>query len=244
MDRIPDVIAHRGYTAEYPENTIPALLAAVQAGAPAVEIDIQFSRDRVPVVFHDADLRRMTGAAGLVGETELVDLKRLSAHEPGRLGDRHHGVGISTLEEAAQALADSNVTVFVEIKRETLPIHDIPASVKACLKACRPLGDRIVIISFDPGVLQEARSLRKVPIGWVLPAWGTAEGERARALKPEYLFCDQDFLPPPPTPLWDGAWHWVVYEVNDVGAARQLLARGVGCIETKEVPTLLTGLRQ
>ena len=51
--RPPDVIAHRGNAAEYPENTLPACESAVKAGSDLVELDYYHSVDRVPVVIHD-----------------------------------------------------------------------------------------------------------------------------------------------------------------------------------------------
>ncbi len=244
MHRIPEVIAHRGYTAEFPENTIPALQAAVAAGAPGVELDVQFTRDDVPVLLHDADLLRMTGTPGDILATDLAALRQLSAHEPGRLGERHRNVRFATLEEAAESLADAvDTTVFVEIKRDSLPIHRIPAGVQSVLRACRPLGKRLVVISFDDAVLQQARSLQHdVAVGWVLPAGGPAEAERAMTLAPEYLFCDYEYLPSPPASLWQGPWRWVAYEVNDVEEAKALRRRGIDCIETANVPAMVSAL--
>jgi glycerophosphoryl diester phosphodiesterase len=50
--RTPELIAHRGDTLHYPDNTRPAFEAALRAGATYVEIDVQLTADRVPVLFH------------------------------------------------------------------------------------------------------------------------------------------------------------------------------------------------
>ena len=64
----PLVVAHRGYSAAAPENTLPALHAAVEAGADGVEIDLQITKDGVVVLFHDPELDRTTNCTGPISE--------------------------------------------------------------------------------------------------------------------------------------------------------------------------------
>jgi glycerophosphoryl diester phosphodiesterase len=59
MPKRPLIIAHRGFSARYPENTLPAIHAAIHAGADMVEIDIQQTADNQLVVFHDDRLDRI-----------------------------------------------------------------------------------------------------------------------------------------------------------------------------------------
>ena len=244
MARIPQVIAHRGYGQHYPENTLPALEAALRAGADGVELDVQLTRDGVPVVFHDADLLRTTGEHGNIFDRELADLRGLSAGEPQRLGDAFVGTPIPTLAEAADMLRRyPDARVFVEIKRDSIPHHQIPQAVSAVLDSCRGLGHQLVVISFDEGVLREARSLEPgVAIGWVLAGWGTAALERAELLEPEYLFCSHRRLPAAPAALWPGPWRWVIYEINDPYAAQALAERGAHAIETIAVEQMVRAL--
>ena len=65
---LPFLIAHRGNAADYPENTLAALRSAIELGLRHVEFDVQLTRDGVPVVLHDADLRRMTGRVERVNQ--------------------------------------------------------------------------------------------------------------------------------------------------------------------------------
>ncbi len=67
------IIAHRGDSAHAPENTIPAFLSAIQSGADSIEMDIRCTRDDVPVVFHDANLRRLTGSNCFVADLNCTD---------------------------------------------------------------------------------------------------------------------------------------------------------------------------
>src|SRR5690625_7669581 len=70
----PILIAHRGYSAIAPENTLPAFDAAIEAGADALEFDLQETVEGIPVVFHDYDLERTTDGRGWIGETTLAAL--------------------------------------------------------------------------------------------------------------------------------------------------------------------------
>ena len=62
------IIAHRGDSMNAPENSIPAVLSAIENEADCIEIDIRCTADHTPVVFHDATLRRMTGIPLSVSE--------------------------------------------------------------------------------------------------------------------------------------------------------------------------------
>src|SRR5690349_22032690 len=66
LPKLPGLVAHRGWAAKFPENTVPAVAAALEAGATWAEVDVQLSSDGRPVLFHDRTLERMCGAAGAV----------------------------------------------------------------------------------------------------------------------------------------------------------------------------------
>jgi glycerophosphoryl diester phosphodiesterase len=89
-------IGHRGASRDYPENTIAAFRAAIEAGAQMCELDVQLTRDDAVVVIHDETVDRTTNGKGAVAEMSLADLKRLDA---GR-GER-----IPTLDEVLAATA-------------------------------------------------------------------------------------------------------------------------------------------
>ncbi len=75
----PRVIAHRGLSGPCPENTLPALAAAVALGADEIEFDIWASRDGEIVLCHDRDVKRTSNSEGLIAELDWVDISRLDA---------------------------------------------------------------------------------------------------------------------------------------------------------------------
>jgi glycerophosphoryl diester phosphodiesterase len=71
------VIAHRGASAEAPENTMAAVRTAVEAGADWVEVDVQESADGSVMVFHDSDFKRMGGPAQGIWELRDPEIARI-----------------------------------------------------------------------------------------------------------------------------------------------------------------------
>ncbi|HSR73276.1 MAG TPA: glycerophosphodiester phosphodiesterase [Sulfurovum sp.] len=99
-------IAHRGLSTEYPENTLLAFKKALEAGADGIETDLRLSLDGEVILFHDANLKRITGYDNLSEALSLAELKKLDAGE----GER-----IPTLDELLQ-LTQGRATLILEIK--------------------------------------------------------------------------------------------------------------------------------
>jgi len=70
-------VAHRGYSARFPENGLPAFAAAIEAGAAAIETDVRSSADGVLVCLHDPDLRRLAGSPVTVAGATLAELRAI-----------------------------------------------------------------------------------------------------------------------------------------------------------------------
>lgn len=134
--------AHRGFynnNTDAPENSLKAFSDAIDYGY-GIELDIQLSKDHVPVVFHDYTLKRVTGVDRKVNELTLSELKAL------RLYDSNES--IPTLKETLQ-LVEGMVPLIIEFKVERFDLT-------LCEKAMELLdsyeGDYCVE-SFNPLVL-------------------------------------------------------------------------------------------
>lgn len=90
-----ELIAHRGWSTRFPENSFPAFSAAIAAGADQLEFDVRVSKDGIPFVIHDSTLDRTTDCTGKVAELSAQELKRANLLDP--QGDRLLGLGIPTL---------------------------------------------------------------------------------------------------------------------------------------------------
>ena len=154
---LPLVIAHRGFSARFPENTMPAFEAAVAGGADMIELDVTPSRDGHPVVIHDDTLERTTSGTGHVGEHTLAALRRLDAGS--WMDEAFRGTAIPVLSEVLDAFGD-RVLINVEIKpegvREEEPRRAFVRTVLDCIRG-RGLLSSVIISSGDYEVLRTVR---------------------------------------------------------------------------------------
>jgi glycerophosphoryl diester phosphodiesterase len=234
------LIAHRGEPGTWPENSLAGFVGALTAGARHLETDVQFTRDGVAVLSHDASLARMTGHDLEITTSDYAAMRDLPAGEPGRFGTQFADLRLARLEEFVALLQQwPQAHAFIEIKPASLDAHGIEAIVDMVLQLLDPVLPQCSLISFDPEALAFARRHRQLPIGWILPEWTPDNQARATALAPQYLFCNRKRLPPPAEPLWPGNWSWVIYTVNAAADIPPFTARGIHMLETNEISKLL-----
>jgi glycerophosphoryl diester phosphodiesterase len=100
------VIAHRGDPLHYIENTIPALVSAARHGAAAIEIDVRCTADGVPVVHHDATLRRLWGHPGLLAAMTVNAVRR-------------HAPAVPTLRDTLAVMHAHRVPLVLDLRSVT-----------------------------------------------------------------------------------------------------------------------------
>ncbi len=237
----PEFVAHRGYPRRFPENTLAGLEGAIAAGARYVEVDVQLTRDFVPVLFHDENIRRVCGMEGTISRYTFEELRKFPASEPGRFGTRYAHERVPALAELAALLArHPEVTAFVELKREALNNFGAEAVLTRVIRDLQPVQTRCVLISFALEPLAAAKH-SGWRVGAVIEHWRERKQKGLQALAPEFLFCDVNGLP------WWGALRFpgakvVIYEVDDPETTRKLIARGADLIETFAIGELRAAL--
>ena len=114
---------HRGYCARYPENTLISFEAAIDLGVDAMEFDVWLSKDKVPVLMHDATAYKTAGVDRPLGEMTLAAIKALEPAYRKKFGEEFvgRGVEVPTLEELLQLCARKcpDMILGVEIKEFT-----------------------------------------------------------------------------------------------------------------------------
>lgn len=106
--------AHRGDLKNYPENTIPAFKAALDAGMDMIETDIHMTKDGELVIIHDHNTLRTTGFDGVVNEMTLAELKALDAGS--WKDEKFTGTRIPTVREFIELIKDTDMLVNWELK--------------------------------------------------------------------------------------------------------------------------------
>lgn len=241
--RLLHLVARRGNSAEFPENTLPALRSAIDLGARFVELDVQLAADDVPMVIHDQDLVRTAGLTGTVLDMASATLEQLDVHEPYRFGKKFMGTCIPKLTDALTMIEQRReITVFISIGRASLARFGHDRVVGQVLQTTRRFKSRCVIVSFDYPALHRARAATGCPIGWKLASFDNHTRLKYEALKPEFLFCDHELLPLGAR-LWRGPWRWVIHDVDEIEHAIALGDRGADFIGTPEVRSMSVAMR-
>ncbi|MEA5027366.1 MAG: glycerophosphodiester phosphodiesterase [Sphaerochaeta associata] len=158
FDPMPRVVAHRGDSAHFPENTLPAFESACKMGVDVIETDVHLSKDGHLVIWHDPTLDRNTDGSGSVEEHTLEELKAFDAgytfttDEGKTYPFRGKGVQLCTLQDALQTCPA--MCFNVDLKSEGAAIVDAFIQVIKDEHATR----RVVAASFH---LSNLKLLRK-----------------------------------------------------------------------------------
>lgn len=109
-----EIIAHRGYSSVFPENTLVSFAGALDIGVDYIELDVQLSKDGEVVILHDDSLQRTTGVEGMVADYTCKELKELDA---GSWFDvSFAGEKLPTLQEALELIRNTECRVYLELK--------------------------------------------------------------------------------------------------------------------------------
>lgn len=141
-----EVVAHRGASWDRHENTLGAFALAVRQGCDGIELDVQLSRDGIPVVYHDRTLTRVGGGRRRVAALDLRELRKLG-----------RGYRIPLLTEVLDRYA-AEVSLLIEIKLRDTPerLRQLARVVTEMLRG-RKFVRRPRLLCFDPSVLTHVR---------------------------------------------------------------------------------------
>jgi glycerophosphoryl diester phosphodiesterase len=122
MSRLP-IYAHRGASAYALENSFTALVKAKELGADGIEIDLQLTKDGVPIVTHDIDFWRLAGNPKKVADLLYVEVQKIKLGKK-RFWRRLKGEHVMTFEEVLQFAARNSMKLNVELKETFLTAQD------------------------------------------------------------------------------------------------------------------------
>ncbi len=222
----PLIFAHRGASAQAPENTLPAFELAADMGADGIEFDVQITADGKLIIHHDLTLGRTEDASGRLRDWTFENLRALDVGS--WLGPDYVGLQMPTPEEVVDAVGDRLLLNF-EIVSDSLRLTGAASLVVEIIQR-RNLFDRAMISSFNPLVLRAVRKQEpRIMIGalWSddLP-WILRSGWWRRLLRPDALHPSFDLISPDMvarTHARSQRLHtWTVNEPDDIARMKAL----------------------
>ncbi len=168
MKANPLILGHRGASAVAPENTLAAFSRAILDGAEGIEFDVRLSRDGVPIVIHDASLRRTTLIDSLVCDLTSEQLQkidvgswftrtsfagRMPSPEPSYSGER-----LPTLAQVLQLFSANGGWLYIEMKADANEGAELAAAVVKHIHES-DIANRVVVESFDLSAIAEIKRI-------------------------------------------------------------------------------------
>ncbi|MCK4709219.1 MAG: hypothetical protein KAU21_11430 [Gammaproteobacteria bacterium] len=243
----PELIAHRGYSAKYPENTLASIEAALTAGARFVEFDLQMIADDEFILMHDANLQRSSGIKKSVFSLTSSTVRHFQADYYSVFSGQFNGIKIPLLDHAISLFKQfPEVILMVEIKEESLAEYGTEYVMKHLLSRLSDIKDRCYIISFSFEAIEYVKEHSDFKTGYVLHKFNQAHQQQAQSLKPDLLICNYRKLPElndsgnlPADALWPGDWQWALYIIDNAELALIYGNNGIKFIETNHIAQLL-----
>lgn len=233
----PLIMGHRGYQANYPENTMVSFLAAVKAGAQFVELDVSLTRDREVIVMHDDTVDRTTDGTGLVADYTLADLKRLDAgswFQPKFAGER--------VPMLAEVLKQVGTQAFINIEVKSYPTAVAGRQglieervVEEVQKAA--MAKRVLVSSFDAGVIARVTKIDPaVTVALIaersdpLESVAQCKGLGVFSFHPDLAFLDHETV----KALHNAGVHVFPWNIDAAGDVQKALSLGVDGLIAKD----------
>jgi glycerophosphoryl diester phosphodiesterase len=157
------IVAHRGYSGRYPENTMLAFKKAAEAGADEIEMDVQLTKDGIVVIIHDESVERVTGAKGWVRDFDFAELRKLDASSVFR--GKYGFNPIPSLDEYFDWVKDTAIVTNIELKNSNFYYEGLEEKTIALVQKYG-LEKRTIFSSFNHASLLKCKKLSpSIPCG-------------------------------------------------------------------------------
>ena len=147
------IYAHRGFSGQYPENTMEAFLQVLKTPAEGIKLDVQLSKDGEVVVIHDETVDRTTSGSGYVKDYSLTELKKFQIH--------HSNCSVQTiptLDEVLCWIQETQLSLNIELKTDRIRYEGIEEKVLMEIEKYG-LSDRVYFSSFHYETVQRCKCL-------------------------------------------------------------------------------------
>lgn len=227
------VLAHRGYSHIYPENTMLAFRKALEAGADGIETDVQVTKDGVLVLIHDDDVSRVSDGTGRIKDLTYEELLKFDFGI--MKGPQFKGEKIPTLQELLDLVKDKDILLNIEIKYGSFLYEGIEEKTYRMVKK-NGLLEKVIFSSFNHYSCHDLKEIDRDCKTGILYSDGIykpykyAEELPADAIHPYRLLVNKQIV---------DACHRRnikvnVWTVDDFKEAKMLMDMGVDCIMTNK----------
>ncbi|WP_291255486.1 glycerophosphodiester phosphodiesterase [Fusobacterium sp.] len=163
------IFAHRGFSSKYPENTMLAFKKAIEIGVDGIELDVQLTKDGVPVIIHDETLERTTDGQGNIIDFTYDEISKLDASY--KFKNLNIVNKIPTLNEYFDFVKDYNIVTNLELKTSVIEYFGIEEKVFELIKKYK-LENNIIISSFNHySVLRFKKLAPNIKCGFLTESW-------------------------------------------------------------------------
>lgn len=188
------ILAHRGYSASFAENTMSAFLEAEKAGADGIELDVQLTKDSEIVVIHDEKVNRTTSGSGFVKDLLYKDIRKFNANKKG--GKKEP---IPSLIEVFEWMKTNDLVCNIELKNGLIRYEGMEEKVIKLIQN-HGLMKRIIISSFNHYSIvycyRLAPEIETAPLfieGIYMP-WVYSQSIRAKGIHPKYSTVSDEII--------------------------------------------------
>ncbi|KAG9477028.1 glycerophosphodiester phosphodiesterase 1 [Eleutherodactylus coqui] len=150
----PYNIAHRGGAHDAPENTLAAIRLAAKNGAVAVELDLEFTKDGVPILMHDDTVERTTDGSGKLSDLTFTEIRKLNPAANHRLRHLYNDEKVPTWDEAVKECFHHNLIIYFDVKGHAAQAAE---ALRKLYNEFPHLYNSSIVCSFQPSVIYKMR---------------------------------------------------------------------------------------
>lgn len=244
------IISHRGANKYAPQNTLPAFRRSIELGTDGFETDVHLTKDGKVVLCHNYTIDETSNGQGNVSDLTLEELK--SYDFGSYFSKKYEGTPLPTLDEFLTFVSSTDIKVLnIEIKS---PKEENTPIVKETIRTAKEFGlfDKLIISSFDPKLLVEAKQIDPLcktgflyapnhttmyTMGWRPVKF--AKSIKADALHPHYGFVNDEYV----KKAHDGGIMVNPWTVNNPDVIDKLIKIGCDGIIT-DLPDVVTKIME
>lgn len=261
-----NIIAHRGDCQYFIENTYESVQAAINGGIKHIEIDVQLTKDGIPILYHDRTLERLCGEVGAVRNRSFEHMKSRDftdsafQNKSQAYGGNQETIAAFRVEneiiEKITALSEivkliefhPEITLFVEIKQVNFLSFSYREVSEVIADSVKSIQEQVVLMSFSYRFLRTIQQQTSplsggISIAYVLPSWQQYNMKMLEKLTPNCVFASVEIIPET-FEFNQSASTWALYEIDSLKMAESFISRGATYLETFYSVALLEQLNE